>query len=156
TVVGFLHASPFCSNHFVSACNSRLNALARDFSLRCRTATGRIAMRSDLGQTADQVYAASLWAEKFDEYSRIGLLELMERLGLLLSKIRRGERVATALPVRLGVTEPSSKWVENTETRTISRHGASLRCSRPFVRGDVLTIKRLDTGNIARARVVWR
>jgi hypothetical protein len=155
-VVGFLLAVPYCPRHFIAACNFKMNVLAKNLTANCTTAAGQKQMRKELGQMADQVFASSLWPELFDGYERIRLLEILERLGLLLSKVRRGERIPATISIRLQGDQPVKTWAEDTETATLSWHGAMLRSSRCFRRGDFLTIKRLDVGSTARARVVWQ
>jgi hypothetical protein len=133
-----------------------MNSLAKTLAATCGTTIGQQRMRGELGQIADQVHASSLWPELFDGYERIRLLEILERLGLLLSRIRRSERVSVTISIRVQCKPPKETWIEDTQTNTLSRYGATLRCSRSLERGDFLAIQRLDVGTTARARVVWQ
>lgn len=155
-IAGFLLAAAYCPTHFVAACNVKMNGLAKHFRTSCSTEAGQRKMRAELGQMADQVYAASLWCELFSGYERIRVLEILERLGLLFSKVRRSERIANVIDVQVVKDGPASGQPENTRTEVVSRHGATLRSSQNFRRGDFVNIQRLDMGSTARARVVWQ
>jgi hypothetical protein len=43
-----------------------------------------------------------------------------------------------------------------TQTKVVSRHGASLECHHLVEIGETLLLKRPDTGTETRARVIWR
>lgn len=98
----------------------------------------------------------SLSAEELDRFEQIRLLELLERVAQELGKIRRGDRKAATVGIRMKSERPGFAWCEDTKTEVLSRYGATLRCAHQMKRGEVLTIQRLDGERTMRARVVWQ
>ncbi|MGH9860298.1 MAG: PilZ domain-containing protein, partial [Candidatus Acidiferrales bacterium] len=61
-----------------------------------------------------------------------------------------------SIPVRLTSERLGRSWQEETQTRVISRHGASLGCNHPVEVGDQIELHRCDCTGSVKARVVWR
>jgi hypothetical protein len=58
--------------------------------------------------------------------------------GDLSRRLRRSPRKVASIPVRLHCEEPERFREEETETRVLSRHGASLECQQPAEPGEML------------------
>jgi hypothetical protein len=70
---------------------------------------------------------------------------------------RRSERLPAQLPLRLaGAGEAGQQFTEDSQTLTLSQHGASILSKRKFVADQEMIIRRLDTGKEAKARVAGR
>lgn len=152
--VGFYNAKPLCPEHFIGACYQKLDSLTNDLSAAGNNEAARARLRRELGQIADQVYAISLSSESLDRFAQVKLLDILENAAQILGRIRRGDRVASRVAIRLRAAAPGERWSEETDTHMLSRHGATLHCSHLVLRGEMLTIQRLDTKKQARARVV--
>jgi hypothetical protein len=66
---------------------------------------------------------------------------------------RRSNRKTTSFPIWLRHEEPGPVWEEETETETVSRCGAGLRCRHLVSAQSLVVIVRRDTGRRAKARV---
>jgi len=66
---------------------------------------------------------------------------------------RRSNRKTTSFPIWLRHEEPGPVWEEETETETVSRCGAGLRCRHLVSAESLVVIVRRDTGRRAKARV---
>jgi len=103
-----------------------------------------------------QVASEALWALQLNNLERSRLLHILLIASELTGQLRRSGRVPRLVPVRL-INEPEREtWVEDTVTQDLSKHGAMLRCTHPYAKGETLGLVRLDTGDRAIARVVWR
>ncbi len=60
-----------------------------------------------------------------------------------------------AIPIRLISAQPCQTWEEDTHTLEVSRNGARTRFQHDINVADQVKLLRLDTGQIAEARVVW-
>ncbi|HUJ33535.1 MAG TPA: PilZ domain-containing protein [Candidatus Acidoferrum sp.] len=70
---------------------------------------------------------------------------------------RRSERLPAQIPVQLaGASETGQEFTENSQTLTLSQHGASILSKRKLMPNQQMTIRRLDTGKEARVRVAGR
>jgi hypothetical protein len=66
---------------------------------------------------------------------------------------RRSNRKTTTFPIWLRSEELGPIWEEETETQTVSRCGAGLRCRHLVSAESMVVIVRRDTGRRAKARV---
>ena len=66
---------------------------------------------------------------------------------------RRSNRKTTTFPIWLRSEELGPIWEEETETQTVSRCGAGLRCRHLVSAESMVVIVRQDTGRRAKARV---
>jgi hypothetical protein len=70
---------------------------------------------------------------------------------------RRSERLPAQLPIELtGATEKGEEFKEKSETSTLSQYGAAILSKRKLMANHEITVRRLDTGKEARARVAGR
>jgi PilZ domain len=150
-----LENKSFCREHFIAACYHRLDETAEHIKQRNLKRSALESLRSFLAECLKQVASEALRPAQFDNEDRSKLLHLLLYATELINQLRRSERIARLLPVRL-ISDPHSvTWVEDTVTQDLSRHGAMLRCTRPYENGQTLQVVRLDTGHKAMARVVW-
>ena len=95
-------------------------------------------------------------ARKLNNLERSRLLHILLFAADLMNQVRRSGRIPRLVPVRLINGPHSDTWIEDTVTQDLSKHGAMLRCTHPCAEGETLGLVRLDTGDRAIARVVWR
>jgi hypothetical protein len=70
---------------------------------------------------------------------------------------RRSERVSVQIPIQFaGTTETGQEFLENSETLTLSRYGASILSKRRLIPKQEIIIRRSDMGKEARVRVVGK
>ncbi len=152
TRVSALEARPLCRSHFISACYRRLDELAD----LIRQAAPPHSIRRFLAECASQAVSQALRVQDLSNQERAQLLDILLSAGDLLGKLRRSPRAIGFVPVRLCRSSSTQPWVEETVTQVLSKHGALLRCTRPYAQGGTLDLVRLDTGQTAIARVVWQ
>ena len=81
----------------------------------------------------------------------------MEERKLRRGPHRRSERLPAQMPVQLaGADETGQQFTENSETLTLSQHGASILSKRKFRPNHRITIRRPDTGKEAQVRIAGR
>ena len=68
---------------------------------------------------------------------------------------RRSNRRTTSFPIWLRNEELGAIWEEETETQTVSRFGAGLRCRHLVSAESIVVIVHRDTGRRAKARVKY-
>jgi PilZ domain-containing protein len=156
SAVSALEARDLCISHLISACYRKLDELdnliqQKDF----KTATPQ-SIRRYLAECTDQAVSQALKVQDLSNRERAQLLDILLSCGELLGKLRRSPRIVGFVPVRLCGSSITQPWVEETVTEVLSKHGAMLRCMRPFAQGGTLDLQRLDTGRKALARVVWQ
>lgn len=145
-----------CRRHFIETCYARLDEIAEQ--IREKKVRGSVSesVRHFLAECTRQVVSEALCAPQLDNLERSRLLHILLFASELTSKLRRSERVPRLVRVRL-INEPEKEtWVEDTVTQDLSKHGAMLRCTHAYSKGETLGLVRLDTGDRAIARVVWR
>jgi hypothetical protein len=81
----------------------------------------------------------------------------MQERRLHRGRHRRSERLSVKMLVELaGISETGQRFLETTETLTLSQYGASILSKRKFGPMEEMMIRRPDTGKEARVRVVGR
>ena len=150
-----LENKQFCREHFIEVCYLRLDETAEHIKQRNLKRSTLESLRTFLAECLRQVASQALQPAQLDNLDRSKLLHLLLYATELVNQLRRSERIARLLPVRL-ISDPHCvTWVEDTVTQDLSRHGAMFRCTRHYENGETLEVVRLDTGNKAMARVVW-
>jgi len=87
---------------------------------------------------------------------RARLLDIVLRASDLGRHVRRSTRERLCIRLRLRNIKSGNDWMEETDTREVSRYGAAVLCQHRVQIGDKLLVTRLETGQEALARVVWR
>jgi PilZ domain len=151
-----LASEKLCLGHFVSNCYSRLDEIAEGVKHKRLNGPAPMADRNFLAECTRQVATAALRSEELNNQDRARLLHILLFANELISQLRRSERIARLVPVRLITRPHAAPWIEETVTQDLSKHGVMLRCTKPHNRGEMLEVVRLDTGRSAIARVVWR
>ncbi len=145
----------YCREHFISTCYDRLEECRRWLDGRL----SRDATADTVGHFLAECsrHASELADEAADltNLERDRLLHIVLWAADLSRYLRRSLRKAVSIPVRLCREELGRAWEEETETRLLSRHGASLECQHAVEMGETLLVVRTDTGRQARARVAW-
>jgi hypothetical protein len=152
TRVSALEARQLCMSDFISACYRKLDELGD----LIRQAAPPHSIRPFLVECASQAVSQALRVQDLSNQERAQLLDILLSAGDLLGKLRRSPRAIGFVPVRLCGGSLTRSWVEETITQVLSKHGALLRCTRPYAQGETLDLVRLDTGKAAIVRVVWQ
>ena len=70
---------------------------------------------------------------------------------------RRSERLSAQIPVQLaGDAGTGQEFLENSQTLTLSQHGASILTQRNLKPNQKMTIRRVDTGKESKVRVAGK
>ncbi len=144
-----------CREHFISGCYEQLEACGGQLQERPLQVVDAGAVRELVGECAGQAASLAQSANDLDNLERAQLLDILLWAGELSQRLRRSERKASAIPIRLRSEKPGRPWEEHTETQVVSRHGAMVECTHAVETGEMLEVLRLDTGQQAQARVVW-
>lgn len=154
--VGFLGSMRLCSPHFLARCYNELNTLGMQISKTYPSGSTRGQMRSRLGALADQTFALTLSSKSLDRFQQLQVLDILERTSILLGRLRRSERLPVKINVQVSTEKLRAHWFEHTQTRTVSRYGASIEFHYPVQRGDIVTLQHASMDRSVRARVVWK
>jgi len=145
-----------CRKHFIEACYARLDEIDELVRQRKLCESVSESLRHFLTECTREVTSEALCAPQLDNLERSRLLHILLLAADLTCRLRRSERVPSLVPVRL-INDPEKEtWIEDTVTQNLSKHGAMLRCTHPYASGETLALVRLDTGDRAIVRVVWR
>ena len=150
-----LENKEFCRQHFLEVCYTRLDETAEQIKQRNLKRGALESLRSFLVECLRRVASEALQPTQRENQERSKLLHLLLYATELLNQLRRSERVARLLPVRLISAPRRLTSAEDTVTEDLSRHGAMFRCVNPHESGETIELMRLDTGQKALARVVW-
>jgi len=149
-----LESKRLCRRHFIEACYVRLDQIAEQIGQKKLHGSVPECARSFLAECASQVASEALCARKLNNLERSRLLHILLFAADLMNQLRRSGRIPRLVPVRLINDPQSDAWIEDTVTQDLSKHGAMLRCTHPYAKGEALGLVRLDTGDRAIARVV--
>ena len=155
-VVSSLEGEELCREHFISVCYKQLDRYAEMHKGHYISRSDTESMRRFVQECVRQADAIEHGGKDLDHLERALIVHIIERATDLGRHLRRSPRKTASVAVRLFCDKPGGAWKENTETVLLSRHGASLRCSRPADPRESLQIVRLDTGKEAHARVAWQ
>ena len=151
-----LENKKLCRKHFIETCYARLDEVTEQIKQKKVRGFASESVRHFLAECTRQVASEALRAPQLSNLERSRLLHILLLASELTHHLRRSERVSRLVPVRL-INQPQEEaWVEDTVTQDLSKHGAMLRCTHPYAKGETLGLVRLDTGDRAIARVVWR
>jgi hypothetical protein len=156
SAVSALEARDLCMSHLISACYRKLEELDNLIREKDFETAPPQSIRCFLVECTGQAVSQALKVQDLSNRERAQLLDILLSGGELLGKLRRSTRTVGYVPVRLCGSSITQPWVEETVTEVLSKHGAMLRCMRPFAQGGTLDVQRLDTGRKALARVVWQ
>ena len=154
--VSALEAHQLCMSHFIAACYRKLDELSDLIEQKDFTSAPTPSIRRVLVECTSLATSQALRVQNLSNRERAQLLDILLSAGDLLSKLRRSPRTIDFVRVRLCASAATQPWIEETVTQVLSRHGAMVRCTRPYEQGGMLDLVRLDTGRTALARVVWQ
>jgi len=70
---------------------------------------------------------------------------------------RRSTRLRFRCLVKISGIDPKGHaFIEETETITINKNGASLRTGHDFALGQTLTVRTLERGHMGEFQIVWK
>jgi hypothetical protein len=146
----------FCRQHFIEVCYLRLDQIAEQ--IRRKEFRGAVceSSRRLLLECTRQVASEAFSARRLNNLDRSRLLDILFFASNLANRLRRSKRISHLVPVRLINPAQKTTWIEDTVTQNLSKHGAMLRCTHAYESGETVGLMRLDTGDRALARVVWR
>lgn len=151
-----LDLRPLCRGHFISTCYELLDEYTRWLEENRFREGNTELVRRFLCESTRQATEMSHNVADLDNLERARLLDLLFRASELSRLLRRSARKVTSIPVRLTSEKLGCSWQEETQTRVISRHGASLGCNHAVEVGDQIELHRRDGTASVKARVVWR
>ncbi len=146
---------PLCREHFISRCYEELEGCARRLLERPFRDADAEAVRELLGNCVGEATQLAQSATDLDNLERAQLLDILIWAGEVSQRLRRSERRASSIPIRLRSERPGRSWEEQTATQILGRHGAMAECHHAVETGELLQVVRLDTGGQAEARVAW-
>lgn len=157
SVAASLDMRLFCHDHFLEACYDGLEACSQRLqNLALTKSDDDWADRKFLEESTRQAARISQTANDLDNLSKARLLNILLWAADLSPRLRRSLRKAVGVPIRLRFDMLGDSWEEETQTQVVSRYGAQVECQYPARVGEALYIVRLDSGQQAEARVVWR
>jgi hypothetical protein len=151
-----LDGDPFCREHFLSVCYTRLDQYEEIRKGPGLSATNSESARRfvhECTRSADEIEHSALDLGNLDRAKLLHIILSATELG---RHLRRSPRKVATIPVRLSSEKLGSAWEENTETVLVSRYGAMVRCKHAPKTGETLQVIRADTGEKALARVSWQ
>ncbi len=151
-----LERKQFCREHFIESCYVRLDEIAGQIRQKELHGCAPESIHRFLTECAGQVASTAMCAPYLNNLQRSRLLDILVFTRDLVNQLRRSERIPRLIPIRLMNAPHKETWIEDTVTQDLSKHGAMLRCTRPYTKGETLGLVRLDTGDRAIARVVSR
>jgi hypothetical protein len=143
-----------CRDHFIAYCYSRLDEIGMELRRNLDDANSE-SLRQFLQDCVEQITVLAHTRSDLDNLERAKMLDIALWASDLGRRIRRSPRQSASVRVRISGSGELAAWEEETRTRVISRHGASLTCRHAVRRGDVLHIMRCDNDRRIQARVVW-
>lgn len=145
-----------CLAHLFTTCYERLEAINQNSKNWLFDETGLESERRFINECAQQATRIAWEEPALTNLERARLLDILLWANDLRKRFRRSPRNTISIPIRLISKMPRRWWHEETQTLDVSRHGAQTKCLHAVKDGDVLKVLRLDTGELAEARVVWR
>ena len=155
-VAALFQGRPFCREHFIAQCYEQLEGCSPRLQERPFRAADAESLAGVISECMRQAAHLSQSAQGLDNLERAQLLDILLWAGDVGQRLRRGSRQAACVPIRLRSEKPGRPWEEETETRTLSRHGAMVVCEHDVETDENLYVTRLDTGQQTQARVVWQ
>jgi hypothetical protein len=150
-----LEERELCEEHFIASAYRFLDEAA----IRLRHSSYQGAAAASIARELDDCMRATtglaMSVAEPNNLARARLIDILLWAAELSKQVRRGPRTGMVITVVLTGTTGGESWEETTETNTVSRHGASVNCARGLAQGDVVNIRRTDTGQHGTARVVW-
>jgi hypothetical protein len=150
-----LEGRELCEEHFIAAAYRFLDEAA----IRLRHSSYEGSAAAKIGRELDECMRATtrmaMSVSEPNNLARARLIDILLWAAELSKQVRRGPRTEMVIAVVLVGSTGGETWEEPTKTNTVSRRGASLSCKRALETGDVVNVKRLDTGQHGAARVVW-
>ncbi len=156
-VAASLEMRRFCCDHFLEACYDGLEACSQRLgNLALTKSDDDWADRKFLEESARQATRIAQTTDDLDHLSRARVLNILLWAADLGKRLRRSPRKAVCVRIRLRSDVWGRPWEEETQTQLLSRHGVQVECRHPAKVGETLHIVKIDSGQQAEGRVVWR
>lgn len=153
--IAILENSSLCQSHFVAICYARLDEINELLDQKKLGGRELQMIRSFVDACTSPAFLQALRARDVKNRDRAQHLDIVVSAAHILTRLRRGPRIDLCVPLRLLGDPLADPRIEDTFTRTVSKHGAMFSCGNPYTRGELMDIVRLDTGDTAIARVAW-
>lgn len=154
--VSTLNGESVCRSHFILICFTRLDKYKEMQKGQNLSVSDSEEMRRFIHESVRQADEIEHGTRDLDNLDRARLVHIIEEATNLGRYLRRSPRKVASIAVRLCSDKIGGFWEENSETVILSRHGASVQCSRAARPGEILQLTRSDTGEKAQARVAWQ
>jgi len=145
----------FCLEHFIFTCFERLDECQGWFEAPLSRDPPTESIQQILAECTRQATDLANRKDGLTNLERARLIYIPMVAADLGRRLRKGSRKTVTIPLRLRCAEPGRHWEQDAQTRTISRRGALIECTRPVGIGEKFFLVRLDTGGQATAQVVW-
>jgi hypothetical protein len=146
----------FCREHFISHCYVQLERFDEMQKQHRLSISDAESVRRFINESSRQADEIEHTARDLENLDRARLLHIILWANEVGSCLRRSPRKVASIPVRLSCDKIGSAWEEETQTVSLSRHGASLRCGHSAKPGEPIQLIRLDTGQRVVGQVAWR
>ncbi len=153
--VALLSMKSFCREHFITTSYRKLEAYGELIKERRLSDVTPESVRRFIYECLLQADQIEQSARDLNNQDRDRLLQIILLTADVGRHVRRSPRKAISIPVLVSSLRPEPPWEEETETLTISRHGALVRCNHRLEADQRFRVVRLDNGQQARARVAW-
>ena len=153
--ISILENSSLCQSHLVSTCYARLDEINELLNQKTLGDTELKTIHAFVEECTGPVVSHALRARDLKNRDRARHLDIIVSAAQILTRLRRGPRIDLQVPIRLLGDPLADPRIEDTVTRTVSKHGAMFSCRNPYTRGEIMDIVRLDSGHSAIARVAW-
>ena len=150
-----LQDRPLCRKHFIESCEVELEVYQRLLKENRLGEVSPESARRFVNECAQQADTIEQGARDIGDHDRQRLVNLIVHAADLGRHLRRSPRKATSIAVQVLSKKSGQPWEERTETRVISRYGASVKCQHYLETGESIGVVRLDNGRKANARVAW-
>jgi hypothetical protein len=109
-----------------------------------------------LAEMINQATTLGLTSPDLDGLQQAQLLDILFTAGNMTKNLRRSVRRYISIPLKLCYEVTGHNWTEESNTLEVSRHGACIESRLPIVKGEVMTLERVDNHRSARAAVRWQ
>lgn len=145
-----------CRAHFISACYQRLEQYSGQFLQHEHWhTTSPERLLDTFTQMINQATTLGLTSGDLSSLQQAQLLDILFTAGNLVKNVRRSARRYISIPLKLRYEVTGHNWTEESKTLEVSKHGASLESRLPIVKGEMMTIERVDNHRVAQAAVRW-
>lgn len=144
-----------CIDHFLELSQRSLKLIEQELEHEPDNRNLPPGTHNLLPQMISQMSLLAVGTKLLHPNAREKLISLSATASALHKRVLRPPRFARHVQCLLRTGIVSTEAPETCRTVNISQRGACVEVQRPFGLNQVITLERLDTGDRARAKVVW-